>query len=360
MLNIIIAVTAGYLIVMPILFRLAAFLHKKLLIEKRAQKIKGNNAQALKSLPKPLWPKWQELLKFALKDKRDLVLGKPKKGKGGEPTSSKMTNKQAFFLFHLISLAISIVGAVVGIWWVILIGYLGFFMTLQWAMKTAKPIIETRRKVLDRMFSIGQSKLGLSMEHKDNPQAVIEVLEWNDYVKPQKVRYQVPDNFGAEGEEGFLRQFNQLFGAETAWVPSPDMEADPPTPGWDYQSGQATFHAVPPLPTMAPWSERYVLSPGIHWAFFPLALGVENGVELMNEESGELEYVLGFDLSGEQAKEGKKNGLKVSPTITTSPMVFIGGGTGGGKSLSADTLVEVLSFANPDSQVETIPYSETN
>ena len=61
-----------------------------------------------------------------------------------------------------------------------------------------------------------------------------------------------------------------------------------------------------------------------------------------NPETGEIENVLGFDLSGEQGKVAKKAGYKMSPKITTSPMVFIGGGTGGGKSLTTDTIVSVF------------------
>lgn len=172
------------------------------------------------------------------------------------------------------------------------------------------------------MFEIAQSKMGLSSEFSENPQQAIRVLEWADPLKPNKVQFDVPTTFGQEGEEGFLRQFNQVFGNETAWVPFDDAENG--VPGWNYEEGTATFRAVPPLPTMAPWDEHYVIGEGVAWSFFPIALGVENGVALPNPQTGEVENVLGFDLSGEQTKIGKKAGLTVGPEITTSPMCLTG------------------------------------
>lgn len=333
-----IALGLVYLAVMPIVLRLLALAHKKLIIDRKAAKLsksKGN----LKNLPKPLWPKWKERISFTMKDKRDLVLKKPKKGSGGEPKTSKIQNRQMFLILWSAGLLLTMAGAFILNWKVMLTGFAVFFVAIAFAIKTADSIIVTRQKVYTRMFSIAKQKLGQSAEHEDNPQAVISILEWNDYVKPQKVEFQVPDSFGAEGEEGFLRQYNQIFGTETTWVPSDDPEKGP---GWNYEEAKLTIHAVPPLPGRADWSEHYVLGDGVAWSFFPIGLGVENGIELPNPKTGTTENVLGFDLSGEQAKVGQKHGVKVAGTITTSPMAFIGGGTGGGKSLSVDTLVRVV------------------
>lgn len=328
-----------YIIAMPVVLRLLALAHKKLLIDRKAAKVK-NNRQSLKNLPKPIWPRWSERLSFTFKDQRSVVLKKPKKGSNGEPKTANIQNRQMFFLLWGVGLGLVVLGSFIGMWQLMVGGFLFFFVATTFGIKSANEIIVTRQSVYARMFSIARLKLGQSAEYEDSPQAVISVLEWTDYVKPAKVEFQVPDSFGAEGEEGFLRQYNQIFGTETTWVPSDDPETG--APGWNYSEGKLTIHAVPPLPQMAPWDEHYVLDDGVAWSFFPIALGVENGVELPNPKTGETENVLGFDLSGEQAKVGKKHDIKVSPTITTSPMVFVGGGTGGGKSLSVDTLVEVI------------------
>jgi hypothetical protein len=331
-----------YIIVMPIVFRLTAVVHKKMIVDKKAAKIKGNNRAAMKDLPKPKWPIWKEHISFTMKDKRDLVLKKPKKGE--EPKSSKIQNRQMFLILWVSGLLVVLIGGFTSSWQMILAGYVLFFVTMGFGIGAAKSLLKTRQAVYDRMFSIAKLKLGQSAEYTDNPRAVIQVLEWNDYVKPQKVELQVPDSFGADGEEGFMRQFNQIFGTETTWVPADDPETH--APGWNYEEGKVTIYAVPPLPQMAPWDEHYVLDPGVAWSFFPIALGVENGLEVPNPKTGKIENVLGFDFSGEAGKAAKAAGYKMSPTITTSPMAFVGGGTGGGKSLAIDTLVEVIRSAD--------------
>lgn len=314
---------------MPILFRLVALLHKKLVTDRAIQKA-GNNKALQNKVPQPIWRTWKERISFTLKDKRDAKIGKKQ---------LNLQNRQLFFIIWGIGLAAVALGAFLGNWKIYVPSYFIFFFAMGYAITASKDILQKREKMYRRMFEIAQSKLGISSEHSENPQAVIRVLEWADPLKPNKVQFDVPTTFGQEGEEGFLRQFNQVFGNETAWVPFDDTENG--VPGWNYEEGTATFRAVPPLPTMAPWDEHYVLGEGVAWSFFPIALGVENGVSLPNPETGEVENVLGFDLSGEQVKIGKKAGLAVGPEITTSPMAFIGGGTGGGKSLSVDTFVKL-------------------
>jgi hypothetical protein len=329
-----------YIIAMPIVFRLTAVAHKKLIVDKKAAKVKTNNRAALKDLPKPKWPIWREHIGFTMKDKRDFILKKPKKGSNEEPKTSKIQNRQMLLILWASGLLVVVIGAFASSWQMILAGYVLFFVAMGFGINSAKSLLKARQAVYDRMFSIAKLKLGQSAEYTDNPRAVIEVLEWNDYVKPQKVELQVPDSFGADGEEGFMRQFNQIFGTETTWVPADDPETH--APGWNYEEGKVTIYAVPPLPQMAPWDEHYVLDPGVAWSFFPIALGVENGLEVPNPKTGKVENVLGFDFSGEAGKAAKAAGYKMSPTITTSPMAFVGGGTGGGKSLAVDTLVEVI------------------
>ena len=336
--NIVIILALVYLIGMPILFRLIAFLHKKLITDRKIEKL-GKNKSALKKMPTPIWNTWKERLKLSFKDKRTVGKKQPKAGE--EPNNGGLKHNQILFGIWALGLVITVIAGFTGKLILIPIGFTIFFISMGFGIFSSKSVLEARKNVLSRMFDIARTKLGQSAEYESNPSEVIRVVEWNDYIKPNKVEFDVPTAFNAEGgEEAFMKQFNQIFGQETAWVPSDNKETG--EPGWNYEKGIVTVHAVPPLPQMAPWDEHYVLADGVAWSFFPIALGVENGIELPNPETGKIENVIGFDLSGEQSKVGKKAGIKVSPTITTSPMVFVGGGTGGGKSLSSDTLIEVI------------------
>ena len=311
--GLLIGVALGYFPGMFILLRLLTLLQKKMWVERKAEKAPKTKA-ALAALPKPIWKVWKPRIAFTMKDGRPMKIGK-KEG-AGPP------NRVVFFGLFVAGLLISLLGAAIGMYLLIPIGYFMFFMAIIFAVRASKSVLATRASVLKKMFEIGSSKGLISNEYADTPEKVIKVVEWNDYVKPQKVEYQIRTEFSAAGEEAFMQQFNQIFGNETAWVPSDDPETG--KSGWNYDEGVGTFHAVPPLPLMAPWDEHYVLAEGVAWSFFPLALGVENGIELVNPKTGETENVLGFDLSGEQAKVGQKAGVKVSPTITTSPMCLAG------------------------------------
>lgn len=336
---IIVGILVGvYIIVMPIILRLIPFLHKKLVIQKKMQKMPANEQARYK--PNLLAPIWKERLSYTMKDKRDFSLTSGKKKKDKEPSSSKIQNRQMLLLIWAVGLLTVIVGAFLMNFYVLGAGYIIFFFAAGFGITASKDMIEARKRIMTRLYEIANSKLGIGVEHAENPGAVIRVLEWSDPLKPAKIEFDVPTTFAQEGEEGFLRQFNQVFGQETTWVPFDDKETG--KPGWNYEDGIATFFAVPPLPTAAAWSEHYVRGEGVSWSFFPIALSVENGLSLPNPETGEVENVLGFDLSGEQVGLAKKYGLKIGGEITTSPMVFVGGGTGSGKALSVDTYVKVL------------------
>lgn len=308
-----------YAIGLPIILRLAAFAHKKLITDKKIEKMQRNK-QSAKKQPTVLWHMWKERLKFAFKDKRMVSKKKPKDGE--EPTNGGLKNNQMLFLIWGIGLILAAVAGITGKFILLGIAALTFFISVGFGITTAKSVLEARKNVLARMFEIATTKLGQSAEYKNNPSEVIRVTEWNDFIKPNKVEFDVPTAFNAEGgEEGFMKQFNQIFGQETAWIPSDDPETH--EPGWNYEKGMVTIHAVPPLPQMAPWSDHYVNAEGVAWSFFPIGLSTSNGIELPNPETGLVENVIGFDLSGEQAGIGKKAGIKVSPTITTSPMCLV-------------------------------------
>lgn len=328
--TIIILVTLSYVIGMPILLRLIAHMQKKLFIDRKLEKAPKNKAAQL-NLPKPIWPVWKERIAYTKKDDRDAkVFG---------------TRKKLYYGLLLIGLIITIVAAVIEMWLLLPLAYIIYFVATFYAIYSSKDVLDTRKKIMTKMFQIASSKGLIDRIDEDQMSSVIEVVEWRDIIKPNKVKIQVRTEFNADAAEGFLRQWNQVFGTETAWVASDEKKPGPDgkemiVPGWNFAEGEVTLKEVPPLPMMAPWNERYVLDPNIAWSFFPIALGVENGVELTNPETGEIENVLGFDLSGEQSKMTKKTGVKVSEKIVTSPMVLCSGGTGGGKSLPIDLVIE--------------------
>lgn len=326
-----------YVLVMPIVFRLIPFVHKKMVIEKKMEKA-GKNRQLQQNIPKPLWPVWNKHIKYTMKDKRNVQLGKPKKG--AEPKTIGIQRRQLFFALWALGLIIVIVGSLSMNIKLLLPGFLMFFITMMFGVKSSKAILKKHDEIYRKMFEIASARLNVSSEHAENPESVIKILEWSDPETPNKVQFDVPTTFNQSGEEAFMQQYNQVFGTENAWVPFDDPETK--TPGWDYDKGLLTIKSVPPLPLMAPWDEHYITAPEVAWSYFPIALGTENGIELKNPKTGEIENVLGFDLSGEQVSHGKKAGIKVGPEITTSPMAFVGGGTGGGKSLSIKTQVKVL------------------
>lgn len=343
-----------YLIGFPFLFWLIGFADKRFKSWQlnRALMAKGaNKNQILKNAPEPKWPKWKERLKFTRGDKRQFVLMRPskKKEEPKDPIQLPFTRRIAYWLFKLLGFAVAFFGGAVAqitettgpLATGLLLSLVIYFAGIIYGYISADRLMKAREAIYKRMFSIAKTRLGQSAEYETNPQAVINVTEWADYIKPQKVEFTIPETFSEDGIESFMKLFNQNFGKENAWVAADNEETG--DSGWNFDKGIATIRAVPPLPRKAPWSAHYVLGDGVAWSFFPIALGVEHGLELPNPETGETENVLGFDLSGEQAKVAQQFGLKLAPAITTSPMCLIGGGTGGGKSLAVDTMVQVFT-----------------
>lgn len=344
-----------YLVGFPIVFWGLGYADKRFKRWKlnRAYMQKGANKNLVaKNAPDPVWPKWRERLKFTRKDKRQFILGKTKEGQ--EPKTLPVTRRLFFWLVRLAGLLVILIGAITGnpniFTTTVFLSLAIFFAGIIYGYRSADKLMKIREAIYKRMFTVAASKLGQSREFENDPLSVLTVHEWVDYIKPDKVEFKIPDSFGEEGAEGFMKHFNQLFGKETSWVPHDDEETG--EPGWNFDKGIVTIHAVPPLPRRANWSEHYVLGDGVAWSFFPIALGVEHGLELPNPETGLTEHVLGFDLSGEEAKVAEQFGLKLSQSITTSPMVLVGGSTGGGKALAADTPIRVFKKPNADSQAK--------
>lgn len=335
-----------YVILFPLLFWGIGLIDKQLKNKKLNKQLmrKGANKNSLmRGAPEPAWPKWRERLKFTRADKRQFVLSSPKKGK--EPKTFPISRRMAYWLIRAAGLVVAIIGGAMGNFGIVAIAAIVYFIGIIYGYKSADRLMKAREAIYARMFAVSKTKLGQSVEYENNPQSVIRIVEWRDFIKPQKVEFDIPDSFGEEGAEGFMKQFNQLFGRETAWVPTDNEETG--DSGWDFDKGVLTIGAVPPLPRSAPWDEHYVLADGVAWSFFPIGLGVEHGLELPNPKTGETENVLGFDLSGEQGKVAEKFGLKMSQAITTSPMALIAGGTGGGKAMANDTPIRVVERPTP-------------
>lgn len=333
--------TSVYILGFPFAFWLIGFADKKLKYRSYNNKMMkpgANRAHLSKNPPVLVYPKWKQRLKFARSDKRSFVIGSPKKG--SEPKEFGVTRRSVYWILRLVGLVVAVVGGLLGLYIALLFAAVFYYAATVYGYISSDKLMKAREAVYERMFTIARTKLGVSPEHSANPQAVIEVLEWSDGIKPQKVKFDIPDTFGEEGTESFLKQFNLIFGRETAWVPSDNPETG--EPGWNFDKGTVTINAVPPLPRIAPWSEHYVINDAIAWSFFPIGLGVENGLELPNPNTGLVENVIGFDFSGLQAKAAQEAGLKMSQTIGVSPMILIGGSTGGGKSLASETLVKVF------------------
>ena len=324
-----------YIIVMPIIFRLVALAHKKLVTERKIAKL--NLKPGAKGAPRPIWGTWKKRISFTFTDKRDFSFGKKDKKKEPTGESASIQNRFVFFALWALGLAGFVLGTVLGMWQLYVAGVVVFFISVGFAITASKDVLETRKKVLNRMFEIGTTAMGLSFENSETPENVINVLEWIDYIKPNKVTYAVPTAFSSESEERFLRLFNQIFGTETAWVPFDDPETE--RPGWDYENALLTLRAVPPLPQRADWSAHYVINDDVAWSFFPVAKGVDHGIELLNPHTNEVENVIGFDLADLQKE--KKN-VKKSPHIALSPMGLVAGGTGSGKAMDVDTPVLVV------------------
>lgn len=304
--------------------RLVSEAHKRLVIKRKM--VKAKTALERKKIPTTLHSRLAPLVAFARVDNRPI---------GGSGVSYKNVS-----LLVLVGGLVSFCLAPVYDWRLLLAGPIALVFLVSWVVKTASPVVKTRKSVIDRMFIVAKNKLGVSADFESEPHKVINIVEWRDHVKPNKVVMSIPESFSESGEKGFLQQFNQIFGRETTWIPDDDFPNG--KYGWDYDAGELTLMCVPPLPTLANWDPRYVLDPNVSWSFFPIGLSTMHGLEVPLPGSDDIERVVGFDVLGQQASmSAKEGGYPVSSKISASPMGLISGTTGGGKSLDVDTIILV-------------------
>lgn len=199
--------------------------------------------------------------------------------------------------------------------------------------KATDRVYSEQERVVNRLADIARSALG---SKEENVAQIAEVTEWEDLVVPLAVKFYIPTVFRSEGEQNFMRLLNQNFGSVSTWVPDEDKG------GWDYDKGLGFFRVKPPLPTLAPWKEEYAIGPEIAESFFPVAVGVEGGIELTDSETGNTFNLLGYDVAGETKGKVKELGIKADESLlSAAPHVLVGGGTGGGKSLSLEERILV-------------------
>lgn len=248
-----------------------------------------------------------------------------------------------FLLIYTIGAVISFIGGLNGDWRFLLAAISIAYVALIFSIIAANKIVSERDVVLKRMLELKGSKMRFTNKDKGyipSPTSEFKILEWSeDLLTPVKMYVYMPTDFDILEVESFLESFNLVFGGNGQWISD---DTDKQYGGFDFNAGVAAIRVSTPLPKMAMWHERYLDPKDIHWSYFPLALGSENGVPIFNEELKQTEHVLGFAVNGGQEKLSKKNGVNIGPEVTSSPQALIAGGTGGGKSLSSNTLVKVI------------------
>lgn len=292
---------------------------------RRKMRLKPSNNQDIKEpMSRKLWAG----IKFEAKgDKRPLT----KKGGPG----------RTIFFWSLIGvgLLISLIGMFTSSS-LIMIGYLFPVGTAYYAYFASRAMLAEQQKALQRLFDTKKASMGLVGSPSDNDfNAEFKILKWGeDKITFDQVLFFIPTQFDQLATGAFLEKINQNFGGDTAWVA--DEESD--THGWDFVGGKVTIKRTPALPGRADWDAHYLLNDRIAWSFFPLGIGTAGGVPVVNPKTGKEEHVLGFDFQGLEPKIAKKQGFDVGPELVAAPQSLVSGGTGGGKSLSENTVIPTI------------------
>lgn len=260
-----------------------------------------------------------------------------------DPRKKPIPYRLIFILIYLIGAGLAIFGGLAENWAFLGLALIAQYISIIFSAITAKSIISKRDAVLERMLDFKRNKMRLVNREKGvlvTPEMEIKVMEWDeDLVTPTKLHLYMPTDFDILHVEGFLESFNLIFNSNGQWIAD---ETDEQHDGFDFNAGVAAIRVSPKLPSIANWHERYLNPKYIHWSYFPLALGSENGVPVYNEEEDRFESVLGFSVNSGQEKLSKKNEVKIGSEVVAAPMTLIAGGTGGGKSLVSTTVVKVI------------------
>lgn len=326
-----------YLVGFPLLVYGFMLAYKELRVKRAMRKNQERKPERRKdpeALPQPLGPSFKEHRKFAFKDTRGFQYSKKKDPVG-------ITNRMVMLMVYIVGFVVALTGGIMGSFPVVALSALFFYGALFFGLLKARPVIAKRHNIIERQAKIVEAN-GLGVKTKKHaPSDSVTVTQWIDLVVPSEVEIHIPDDFKDAGQTEFMRHWNQVFGIKRSWVAKIDQETG--EGGWDYENNKLTIYAVPPLPQLAKWDEHYVVNPNVAWSFFPLGIGVENGLELTNPETNEVEHVIGIDVNGAQASLNKETGTKMSQTISAAPHILVGGGTGGGKAMSADTEIVVFN-----------------
>lgn len=251
--------------------------------------------------------------------------------------------KLIFILTYLAGASLAFLGGLNENYNFLLIALAISYVNFIFSAISANGIVKKRDAVLKRMLELKGNKMRFINKDKGStptPFSEFRVLEWSEDLKtPVKMHLFMPTEFDILQVDSFLESFNLNFGGNGQWISD---DTDKQYGGFDFNAGVAAIRVSSPLPKMAMWHERYLNSKDIHWSFFPLALGSENGVPVFNDELNRTEHVLGFAVNGGQEKLSKKNGVVLGSEVTSSPQILIAGGTGGGKSLASNTKVKVI------------------
>lgn len=260
-----------------------------------------------------------------------------------DPRKKPIPFRLIFILIYLAGATVSFVGGLNGSWKTLLASFVIAYVALIFSIITANKIVTERDVLLYRMLDLKGVKMRYVSRDKGTlatPASEFRINEWSeDLLSPTKMYIYMPTDFDTLQIDTFLESFNLVFGGNGQWISD---DTDKTHGGFDFNAGVAALRVSTPLPQMAMWHERYLDPKDIHWSYFPLALGSENGVPLYNTELERTEHVIGFAVNGGQEKLSKKNGAIIGNEITAAPQILIAGGTGGGKSLKSTTPVKVF------------------
>lgn len=325
-----------YGVILPLTIFTIAKLHKLFFVTMKVRRDRKKKRKTdFDALPKPLGPRIMKRVMFAFKDKRGFAL-KPSK-----PT--RVQTRWIFFALYLVGLGFMIAATYQKSFTYGFASIIIALIALWFALQTSNKAIRKRNDAVRKIAEMAGRHFKIDRSKSDPDSKFVKIDKWNEYTRPAYVRIFAGRAFSPAQQKSFMEEFNLTYGKITSWVADPNAEGTGGT-GWDHEEGVAYLKSKPPLPMRADWHEGYVLDEGVAWSFFPLALGLEGGVEMPSPETGEKVNVIGFDLSDKQQDAGEAKGYKVAKELNAAtPQVFIGGSTGGGKAHPIDTEVVVLN-----------------